>query len=293
MFIGLKKASNVFPKTFRLPSTLKTPFLKPFSSFYQISSVPQVLPAQKDEKLMLDDLCETPPHIHNYMTQLYKYLAAASVIGITSAQLLSFTIPMGAPSAFLILAGVGLEHFGGEYVGRTNPKVFTYKSPDGKIQYGTTNPLKRKLAFASTVLGYGSIIGSLMGIIPVAPSVLPLTAVACLFSTLGHLNYCKFAPKPQFKPMHLFISGFVTGVLGLNLMTSGATIFMWNNPIHSESIEVSTYIGLMLYNMFTGHDSQKAIEDVNNGKGDYLKHANKFSENWLYALIPHFLMHMQ
>jgi len=293
MFLGLKKASNVFSKSLKLTPRYTTPSLQPFSSFYPYTSLPQPLPQPKNDKLTLDELTETPPHIHAYMTKLYKYLAVASIVGISSAQLLSFTVPVGFASAYLILAGISLEHFGGEYVERTKPKVFTYKGPDGTIQHGTENSWKRKLGFASTVLGYGAIIGSLMGIIPVSTSVLPLSAVACLFSTLGHLNYCKFAPKPQFKPTHLFISGFVTGVLGLNLMTSGATIFMWANPIHLESIEVSTYIGLMLYNMFTGHDSQKAIEDVNAGKGDYLKHANKFSENWLYALIPHFLMNLQ
>jgi len=292
MFLGLTKASNVFSKAIRRPPS-NTRLQKPFSSFYQYAGTTQPVPQAKDDKLMLDELCETPPHVHDYMTKLYKYLAVASVVGISAAQILSCTVPVGIPSAYLILAGVGLEHYGSEYVEKTKPQVFTYKGPDGTIQYGTSNSWKRKLGFASTVLGYGSIIGALMGIVPVASSVLPLSAVACLFSTLGHLNYCKFAPKPQFKPTHLFISGFVTGVLGLNLMTSGATIFMWANPIHLESIEVSTYIGLMLYNMFTGHDSQKAIEDVNAGKGDYLKHANKFSENWLYALIPHFLMNMQ
>lgn len=291
MFLGLKRTStNVFSRSLPLAARRSTSLLKPFSSFYPNVQIPQNPIQPRD---VLDELTQTPPHIHDYMTKLYKYLAVASAVGITSAQLFSLAIPIGVPSAYLILAGFGLEHFGSTYVDKTKPTVYTYKGPDGMTKHGTANSWKRKLGFASTVLGYGCIIGSLMGIIPVASSVLPLSAVACLFSTLGHLNYCKFAPKPQFKPTHLFISGFVTGVLGLNLMTSGATIFMWANPIHLESIEMSTYIGLMLYNVFTGHDSQKAIEDVNNGKGDYLKHANKFSENWLYALIPHFLMNLQ
>jgi len=202
------------------------------------------------------------------------------------------TIPLGFPSAFLILAGFALEHNGSEYITKTKPTVYTYKDKDGKIQYSSTNDFKRKLAFASTCLGYGAIIGSMMSIIPVAGSVLPLSAVGCLFSTLGHLTYAKFAPKPYFNTTQLFISGLLTGIVGVNLVTSGSAIFLLENALHLENVEVSTYIGLLLYNAFTGHDSEKALEDVKSGKGDYLKHASKFAENWLYALVPHFLMNM-
>ena len=250
------------------------------------------LPKVQEKSQSLDELCETPAHINEYMVKFYKYLTAASIMGIATAQILSFSVPVGIPSAYLFLTGFALEHYGSEYVDKTKPKNYTYQDQDGNIKYGVTNSWKRKLGFTSTVLGYGCIIGSLLGLVPVATSVLPLSAITCLFSTLGHLNYCKFAQKSKFNPIHLFISGVVTGTLGLNLVTSGATIFLYENFLHMESIEMGTYIGMVLYNMFTSHDSQKAIEDVENGKGDYLKHANKFSENWLYSLIPHFLMNI-
>jgi len=226
------------------------------------------------------------------MKKLYQYLAAASAIGISSAHLLSLTIPIGFPSAFLVVAGFGLEHFGTEYIQKTKASIFAYKDADGILRYGTKNSPMRKLAFLSTCLGYGCIIGAFMGMVPLPSTALALSAVSCLFSKLGHLNYCKFAPKPHFKPLHLFISGLVTGIVGLNLATSCSTLFMLDGLVNIESMEMSTYLGLLLYNVFTGHDSQKAIEDVHEGKGDYLKHGNKFAENWLYALIPHFLMNM-
>jgi len=295
MFLKLaKNATNILSKStsksFR--PTLQVP--RSFSSsLQQTESFENALAQPKPEQtVIVEDLQDTSPHVNAYMKELYKYLGAASVIGIASAHILSMTVPLGAPTAYLILAGFGLEHLGGEYIAKSKADVYTYKAADGTIQYGTSNNWARKLAFVSSSLGYGCLIGSLLGMVPIAPAVLPLSAITCLFSTLGHLNYCKFAPKPKFNPTHLFISGLVSGVLGLNLITSGSTLLMWDNPLHLEGIEVGSYIGLVLYNMFTGHDSQKAIEDVNNGKGDYLKHANKFAENWLYALIPHFLMNM-
>jgi hypothetical protein len=238
----------------------------------------------------LDNLPSINPHVSSYMKELYQYLATASVVGISSAHLLALTAPLGFPSAFLILTGFGLQHIGSEYIDRTRPRIYTYKDADGKIQHGSSNSVLRKVGFLSSCLGYSCIIGSLLGMIPLSPAALPLSVITCLFSTLGHLGYCKFSPKTKFKPINLFISGLFTGALGLNFLTSSSVMLMWESTLHLESLEVSTYLGLLLYNAFTGHDSQKTIEDVRAGKGDYLKYANKFSENWLYALIPHFLM---
>jgi len=295
MFLRLaKNATNILSKSTPKPTLPTLHIPRAFSSSIQhFESLEKSLVETKQDQIVLnEDVQDTSPHINAYMKELYKYLGAASVIGIASAHIFSIAVPVGVPAAYLILAGFGLEHLGGEYIAKTKQQIFTYKNAEGNIQYGTSNTWPRKLAFLSSCLGYGCIIGSLMGMVPIAPSILPLSAITCLFSTLGHLNYCKFAPKPKFNTTHLFISGLVSGVLGLNLITSGSTLLMWDNPLHLESIEVSSYIGLLLYNLFTGHDSQKAVEDVNAGKGDYLKHANKFAENWLYALIPHFLMNM-
>jgi len=226
------------------------------------------------------------------MKNVYKYLAVASVLGIATANLVAVTVPIGIPSAYLVLAGFGLEHSGADYIDKTRSNVYTYKGRDGTIQYGTSNPSQRKLAFISSCLGYSCIMGTLLGVTPLASSVLPLAAITCIFSTLGHLTYCKFVRKSQFKPAHLLISGIVTGILGLNLITSGSTLLMLGNLLQIENIGMSTYLGLLLYNISIGHDSMKAIKDVNNGKEDYLKHANTFSQNWLFALIPHLLMNM-
>jgi len=248
--------------------------------------------SQQTEENPLDNLPAINSHVNTYMKELYQYLAAASVVGISSAHLLALATPLGFPSAFLILTGFGLQHIGAEYVDKTRPKSFVYKDAEGKMQYGSSNSPLRKLSFLTSCLGYGCIIGSLLGMIPLSPAALPVSALTCLFSKLGHLAYAKFADKAHFKPFNLFLSGLLTGVMGLNFLTSGSTILMWESALHLESLEVSTYQGLLLYNAFTGHDSQKTVEDVRNGKGDYLKHANKFSENWLYALIPHFLMNI-
>jgi len=67
---------------------------------------------------------------------------------------------------------------------------------------------------------------------------------------------------------------------------------MWENALHLENLEVSSYLGLVLYNIFAANDSQKVIEDVHKGRADHLKHASNFAENWLYALIPHFVMNL-
>jgi hypothetical protein len=262
--------------------------LKPIST-----DIEQTLPNESEDKALVDHLSTVNPQINAYMKKLYQYLAAASVIGVSSSYLFALTVPVGFPSAFLILTGFGLQHLGTEYLEKTRSNLFVYKEKDGRIQYGTSNPLLRKLAFISSCAGYGCIIGSMLGLIPLAPAALPLSAIACLFSSLGHINYCKFAPRTSFKPAQLFLSGLFTGILGLNLITTGSTMFMWENPLHLESLEVSSYLGLLLYNAFTAYDSKKTVEEVHNGKGDYLKHANKFSENWLYALIPHFLMFLQ
>jgi len=291
MLVRLAKATpNVLPKAFR--STFpKTPtfHLRHFSSSLQPAGITEKIPYQ-NEDTTLDDLPSINPHVSTYMKDLYQYLAAASVVGISSAHLLALSAPLGFPSAFLILTGFGLQHIGSEYVDRTRSKAFVYKDAEGKMQYGSSNSPLRKLGFLTSCLGYSCVIGSLLGMIPLAPAALPVSAITCLFSTLGHLGYCKFAPKTNFKPINLFISGLLTGVMGLNFLTSSSTIMMWESVLHLESLEVNTYLGLLLYNAFTGHDSQKTVEDVRNGNGDYLKHANKFSENWLYALIPHFLM---
>jgi len=292
MLFRLSKATpNVFSQSLRYALRPTTPSVRPFSSFLKQNEPAQAIATQPDQ-VSLDNIAPIHAHTNSYMKKLYQYLTAASVIGISASHLLSFAIPVGFPSAFLIIAGFGLHHVGTEYIEKTRPKSFVYKGADGNMQSGTSNPLLRKLSFLSSCLGYSCVVGSLLGMIPLAPSVLPLSFITCLFSTLGHLNYCKFAPRPYFKPKHLLLSGLFTGILGLNFLTSGSTILMLENPLHLESVEVSTYLGLLLYNSFTAHDSQKIVEDVHKGKGDYLKHANKFAENWLYSLIPHFLMNI-
>jgi len=150
------------------------------------------------------------------MKKLYKYLATSSVVGISSAAILAATVPVGAPSAFLILAGFGLHSAGTEYIDRTRPNIFTYRDADGNIQHGSSNPIGRKLGFLSSCLGYGCIVGSLLGLMPISPVALPLSVITCLFSTLGHLGYANFAPRPKFKPMQMLLSGLFMGILGLN-----------------------------------------------------------------------------
>jgi len=293
MFIRLSKAvPNVFSQALRRPLRVPTPSSRLFSSSLKpiSTNAGQTLPEETEDQALSDHLSTVNPQINAYMNKLYKSLAIASVLGISSTHLLALTVPVGFPSAFLLLTGFGLQHIGTDYVERMKPNHYVYKESDGNIRYGTSNPALRKLAFVSSCVGYGCIIGSMLGMIPLAPSAIPLSAISCLFSALGHINYCKFAPRATFKPAQLFLSGLFTGILGLNLITSGSTIFMWENPMHLEGLEVSSYLGLLLYNAFTAYDSRKTVEEVHNGKGDYLKHANKFSENWLYALIPHFLM---
>jgi len=295
MLLRLSKAvPNVFSKTLRQPFRVSTPSFRVYSSYSKSMDTnleqTEVIPVEAEDKVLNDYLSTVNPQVNAYMKKLYQCLAAASVLGISSAHLFALTVPVGFPSAFLLLTGFGLQHIGTEYVEKMRSNTYVYKDKDGRIQYGTTNPVLRKLAFVGSCVGYGCIIGSMLGLVPLAPSAIPISALSCLFSALGHINYCKFAPKSNFKSTQLFLSGLFTGILGLNLLTSGSTIFMWENSFHLESLEISSYLGLLLYNAFTAYDSKKTVEEVHNGKGDYLKHANKFSENWLYALIPHFLM---
>jgi len=290
MLVKLAKATpNTLPQAFRCTLSKATTFpLRRFSSLQPVGLTERI-PYQVEDTT-LEDLPSINPHVSTYMKELYQYLAAASVIGISSAHLLALTAPLGFPSAFLVLTGFGLQQLGSEYVNKTKPKSFVYKDAEGKIQYGSSNSPFRKLGFLTSCLGYSCIIGSLLGMIPLAPAALPVSAITCLFSTLGQLGYCKFAPKASFKPINLVISGLLMGVTGLNFLTSSSTMMMWESVLRLENLEVSTYLGLLLYNLSTGYDSKKTVEDARNGKGDYLKHANSFSENWLYALIPHFLM---
>jgi len=282
-----KAAPTILPQALRcaLPKTLAFSPKRYSASFQSMSLTPQV-----PQDVSLDDLPSINPHVSTYIKELYQYLAVASIAGISSAHLLAMTVPLGFPPAFLILTGFGLQQIGSEYVAKARQQQFVYKDDEGKMQHGSSNSSLRKLGFLTSCLGYSCVLGSLIGMVPLAPAALPVSALTCLFSTLGHLGYCKFAAKANFKPINLFISGLLSGVLGLNFLTSGSMMVMLNSTLHLESLEVSTYLGLMLYNLFSGYDSQKTVEDVRNGKGDYLKHANKFLGNWLYALIPHFLM---
>lgn len=287
---------NVFSRTLRHPFQTPTYALTRFSTFSNPADTTPQTPLNGepiDKTPVEDSLSSINPHINSYMKQLYQYLATASIVGLSTAHFLAHTVPVGFPSAFLIITGFGLQHIGAEYADKIKPNMFVTKGEDGKMQYGTSSPVSRQIAFLTSCVGYGCIIGSLLGLVPLAGASLPLSAISCLFSTLGHMNYTKFAPKSSFKPAHVFLSGLFTGVLGLNLITSGSSIFMWESPLQLESLEVSSYLGLLLYNAFTANDSQKTVEDIRNGKGDPLKHANKFSENWLYSMIPHFLMALQ
>jgi hypothetical protein len=293
MFLRSFRATTSLPLQTRYLLRSKNTLIRPFTSFTSqtAKSTPPVDEKAK-EVAMVEFLSKHDIYVNDYMKKLSKYLIAASALGIGSAHLLSMAVPLGFPSAFMLLAGFGLEQTGSHYINRTGPQYYTYKDAEGKIHYSSHNTWKRKMAFVSTCLGYGCIISSMLSIIPVTTSVLPLSAVGCLFSTLGHYTYSKFAPKPYFNTKHLFVSGLLTGIVGLNLVTSGSAIFLLENALHLENVEFSTYLGLILYNVFTGHDSEKALEDVQSAKGDFLKHATKFAENWLYALVPHFLMNM-
>ena len=225
-----------------------------------------------------------------YIRDLYKYMTTASVIGVSSALLASAAVPAGLYSAGLALTGLGLDRLGVEYIHRTKANTYTYRDEDGNILYGTQNSPYRKAAFLSSCLGYGCIVASLVSMVPVTSSILGMSAMTCLFSTLGQLTYSKFVKKEDAKPMELFMSGMLAGVVGVNLIGSFSSILMFANPLSMASTQMNTYIGLLLYNVFTGKKSQKAMEDVQKGKEDHLKHASKFPENWLYALAPHFVM---
>jgi len=224
-----------------------------------------------------------------YIRNLYKYMTTASVIGVSSTLLASSMVPAGLFSAGLALTGLGLDHLGSGYIQKTKVNTYTYKDEDGNVQFGAQNSIPRKLAFLSTCLGYGCIIGSLTSIAPVASSVLGASAMTCLFSTLGQLTYTKFVKKEDIKPMQVVLSGVLGGVVGLNLLSSFSSILMVANPLSVASTQINTYIGLLLYNAFTGSKSQKVMEDVQKGKEDHLKHASRFSESWLYSLAPHFV----
>lgn len=258
--------------------------LRPFSSF----------PRQPNPILYTRDtfdlLFSNDSRTDVYIRDLYKYMVTASVIGVSSALAVSSAIPAGLFSAGLALTGLGLDRLGMDFIHRTKADMQTFKIGDGSIQFGDQNSYQRKLAFVSSCLGYGCIVGSLASMLPVASSALTVSAITCMFSTLGQLTYSKFVKKENARPMEVFLSGMIGGIVGLNLISSFSTIFMLANPLSIASVQTNTYIGLLLYNALTGNKSQKAVEDVQKGKADHLKHASKFPEHWLYGLAPHFLM---
>ena len=181
-----------------------------------------------------------------------------------------------------------MEFYGRDYVERTKPQIAAYKGEDGNIKHVTLDTASRKLALMTMCIGQGSILGFLIGMNPFSSSLIPLTLFTCTFSNLGHLIYNKI-PKTKYSPTQLFTTGVFTGILGLGLVTSGVFIPFGLN-ISMQGLEISTYIGLLMYNLFAKYDCQKALEDINKGKGDCLKHASAYSENWVVALFPYFVM---
>ena len=227
-------------------------------------------------------------YVQKYMAELHRYLANAALVGICSAELVAVGAPLGASSALLVLAGFGMDFYGKDYVEKTKSQVAIYKDNNGNINHVSVDPPMRKLALTTMCIGQGSILGFMIGMAPFSGSILPLSLLTCLFSTLGHFIYNKL-PLKKYRPRHLFTIGTMTGMLGLSLVNAGVLLPLGLN-ISMQGLEFSTYFGLFLYNMFAKYDSQKALEDINNGKGDCLKHATLYSENWLCTLFPHFLM---
>jgi len=268
--------------TYALKPTSNT--IRPFSS---LPRQPSPILYTRDS---FDNLFSNDSRTDLYIRDLYKYMTTASVIGISSALAVSAAGPAGLFSAGLALTGLGLDRLGVNYIHGTKPDMQTFKIEDGGVQFGDYNSSQRKLAFVSSCLGYGCIVGSLASILPVASSALTMSAITCMFSTLGQLTYSKFVKKEIARPMEVFLSGMIGGIVGLNLISSFSTIFMFANPLGIGSVQTNTYIGLLLYNALTGNRSQKAVEDVQKGKDDHLKHASKFPEHWLYSLAPHFFM---
>jgi len=225
--------------------------------------------------------------VHDHMKNVYKYITISTAFGIGSTYIISAMVPLGAPfsvSAYMILLGFGLEHLGGDYLDRTRAKTHLYKGINGLIQYGTSHSIQRKLALLASSLGYSCIMSMLLGFTPVAIQVLPSVAAMCLASTLGQIDYCRRFNKGQFKFSipGLFIYGATAGITALNVLTGFAGV---------ADMGMSKYLGLILYNMSITHDSIAAANEANNGKADYLKHANGLSQSWLFALLPFLILH--
>jgi len=229
------------------------------------------------------------------MKNVYKYITLSTAFAISSTFLISSALPIGAPIAipsYLILLGFGLEHSASDYLDKTKSQIYTYKGKDGLIQYGTTNPFPRKMAFLASSFGYSCIMGLLLGFTPEAIAVLPSIAVMCMSSTLGQIDYCKRSSNGQSKfsvPM-LFVYGATAGITGLNLMTAGSIYFGYGEVFQAVEMGMSKYIGLALYNMSIAHDSLQAANEAKNGKGDYVKHANGLAQSWLFALLPFLIL---
>lgn len=267
----------------------------PFSSSASEENTKEIQEHEKtklvqERKAAIDRISKTNIYVNTCMQKLYRYFIAASLAGISATYIVSMASLTGFPLAYVVLLGFGAEHMGRDYIEKIKPKDYVYKNSYGNIQAATANPPLRKFSFLMTSIGYGSIIGAMLGITPLASSVIPLTAIACIFSNLGHIAYCKSAPKATFKPMHIIISGILAGAFGMNVLTAGTALMMVDSPLNIELLEMKSYLGLVLYNFITGYDTQKAAEDMNKGKGDHLGYASGSSDNWSFALLPALFM---
>jgi len=228
----------------------------------------------------VDSVIREDVSLNKFMTKIY------STTGLSIASCLSLSGMIAASAA---IASPGLAVFGGVAMsiggiiamGRIQPQITVEKGVKGKLTEVWKNPMSRKLAFSSLIVGSAISLSPLMQLLlAINPGVIPMAAGLSLFTMGGASLYSMYKPLGHFKAWESTMYSALLGLVAMNLASIATFAVIGPNVFSLACGRVDLYLGLGLFTAFQAIDTHTAVQSFKEGNLDHLQHVVNFFLNF-------------
>jgi len=131
--------------------------------------------------------------------------------------------------------------------------------------------LARQLLYGVGIVGLGLSAAPLLGFVSMAsPGVIP-TALGLSTAIFGGASLAAYSmPKDKMLGYGRALTGSLIGLIGLQLLGLGASLFMGPNPFSMMMLNASSYISVGLFTAFIAYDTHCAIKMYEMNQPDHL-----------------------
>ena len=228
------------------------------------------------------DLIKQDVNLAQFLFKCYQ-ITGFSIGSFFAGSFILSTTPLAFASPLTLILGGAIGSIGGIFgVYMTPQGIKKNELQNGKFADLNYDPLLRKL-FYGTFIASSTImtLPFMMKLMILSPAIIPASALISSLVMAGSSIYALSKPQGAFKSWEAGLYGGLLALIGMNLTSLLATMMIGPNIFSMICYRLDTYIGLGLFTAYQIYDTQRAIDEYQNGNIDYLTNSMQFYLNFL------------